>query len=113
MKFKAVDRIALVNKKTMKKLVKYFAREGCTNFDLSQVVNYLVDIAIGELEAIDGMEHVKDEEMNCGECEFLKSYNHTYKNYYCDHEDRIDDMGKLSVDELLNGSPEWCPLRKN
>ncbi len=113
MKFKAADRMALVNKKTMKKLVKYFAREDCTNFDLSQVVNYLVDIAIGELEAIDEMEHVKDEEMNCGECEFLKSYNHTYKNYYCDHEDRIDDMGKLSVDELLNRSPEWCPLRKN
>lgn len=53
MKFKAKDRMALVNKKTMKKLVKYFKKEGCTNFNLSWVVNYLVDIAIGELEAID------------------------------------------------------------
>ena len=104
MKFKAVDRMALVNKKTMKKLVKYFKKEGCTDFDLSWAVNYLVDIAIGELEAI-------DKEMNCTECEFLKSYNHTYKNYYCDHVDRIDDMGKLGVDKLPKTSPIWCPLR--
>lgn len=53
MKFKAVDRMALINKKTMKKLVKYFKKvEGCTNFNLSWAVNYLVDIAIGELETI-------------------------------------------------------------
>lgn len=105
MKFKAEDRMALVNKKNMKKLVSYFKKEGCTNFNLSWAVNYLVDIAIGELEAI-------DEEMNCSQCGFLKSYNHTYKNYYCDHSDRIDDMGKLSVNELPKKSPEWCPLRK-
>ncbi len=53
MKFKAEDRMALVNKKTMKKLVKYLKKEGYTNFSLSWAVNYLVDIAIGELEAID------------------------------------------------------------
>lgn len=53
MKFKAEDRMALVNKKTMKKLVKYFNKEGSLNFDLSWAVNYLVDIAIGELETID------------------------------------------------------------
>lgn len=53
MKFKAADRMSLVNKKTMKKLVKYFKKEGCTDFDLSWAVNYLVDIAIGELETID------------------------------------------------------------
>lgn len=105
MKFKATDRMALVNKNTMKKLVKYFKKEGCTNFNLSWAVNYLVDIAIGELEAI-------DKEMNCTECEFLKSYNHTYKNYYCDQEDRTDDMGKLSVDTPPKTSPVWCPLRE-
>ena len=27
--------------------------------------------------------------------------------------ERIDDMGKLSVNELLDESPEWCPLRKH
>ena len=53
MKFKAADRMVLVSKKTMKKLVKYFEREGCINFSLSWAVNYLVDIAIGELETID------------------------------------------------------------
>lgn len=53
MKFKAADRMTLVNKKTMKKLVKYLKKEGCTNFNLSWAVNYLVNIAIGELETID------------------------------------------------------------
>ncbi len=104
MKFKAADRMVLVSKKTMKKLVKYFEREGCINFSLSWAVNYLVDIAIGELETI-------DKEMNCTECKFLKSYNHTYKNYYCDNENRTNDMGKLSVGELPKGSPKWCPLK--
>lgn len=50
---------------------------------------------------------------NCAECGFMKKYDYDKKIYYCDHEDRIDDMGKLSVDELPKGSPEWCPLRKH
>ena len=48
---------------------------------------------------------------NCAECEFMKMYDYTYKNYYCDHENRIDDMGKLSVGELPETSPVWCPLK--
>lgn len=105
MKLRAKNRMALVNKKNMKRLKGYFDREGCIGFDLSWAVNYLIDIALGELEAI-------DDEMNCSECEFLKSYNHTHKNYYCDHEDRIDDMGKLSVDRPPKTSPVWCPKRR-
>lgn len=50
---------------------------------------------------------------NCAECEFMKKYNYGKKIYYCDHVDRIDDMGKLGVDELPKGSPEWCPVREN
>ena len=50
---------------------------------------------------------------HCSECEFMKMYDYTYKNYYCDHEDRIDDMGKLSVDHPPKTSPVWCPLRKD
>ena len=35
------------------------------------------------------------------------------KIYYCDHPDRIDDMGKLGADHLPKTSPVWCPLRNN
>ena len=49
---------------------------------------------------------------HCSECEFMKMYDYTYKNYYCDHEDRIDDMGKLGVDHPPKTSPVWCPLRE-
>ena len=29
---------------------------------------------------------------NCAECGFMKKYDYDKKIYYCDHEDRIDDM---------------------
>ena len=60
MEFKAKDRMALVSKKNMKKMVKYFDVEDHKGFDLSWAVNYLVDIAIGELKAID--EKLEEEE---------------------------------------------------
>ena len=50
---------------------------------------------------------------HCSECEYAKMYDYSKKIYYCDHVDRIDDMGKLGVGELPKGSPEWCPLRSN
>lgn len=49
---------------------------------------------------------------NCAECKFMKKYDYGREIYYCDHEDRTDDMGKLDVGELPEISPEWCPLRK-
>jgi len=49
---------------------------------------------------------------NCAECEFMKMYNYGKKIYYCNHTDRIDDMGKLGVGELPERSPKWCPLEK-
>lgn len=48
---------------------------------------------------------------NCAECGFARMYDYGSRIYYCDHEDRTDDMGKLSVGELAKGSPEWCPMR--
>ena len=33
--------------------------------------------------------------------------------YYCDNENRTDDMGKLGENELPETVPEWCPLRKD
>ena len=53
-----------------------------------------------------------DRTQNCGECEFMRMYNYAYKNHYCDHEDRINEMGKLSLENLIESSPEWCPLRE-
>lgn len=53
-----------------------------------------------------------DKTQNCAECEFMKKYDYGKKIYYCDNESRIDDMGKLGVDTLPEGSPGWCPLRK-
>ena len=42
---------------------------------------------------------------------YMKAYDYGKKVYYCDHEDRTDDMGKLSVEKLPVVSPNWCPLR--
>ena len=55
---------------------------------------------------------LENETRNCSECDFMKKYDYGKKIYYCDHEDRIDDMGKLNVGELPKGSPKWCPLRE-
>ena len=49
---------------------------------------------------------------NCVGCGYIKKYDYGKKIYYCDHEDRTDDMGKLGAGELPEGSPEWCPLRE-
>lgn len=48
---------------------------------------------------------------NCDKCEYTEIYDYGKKIYYCDHLDRIDDMGKLGVGELPERSPVWCPLR--
>lgn len=55
---------------------------------------------------------LKNRVPHCAECEFMKMYDIIYKNYYCDHEDRTDDMGKLGVDHPPKTSPKWCPLRE-
>ena len=54
----------------------------------------------------------KNGTLNCAECEFMKEYDYGKRIYYCDHVDRIDEMGKLSVEDPPKISPEWCPLRK-
>lgn len=50
--------------------------------------------------------------LNCVGCGYMKKYDYGKKIYYCDHPDRIDDMGKLGVGELPERSPEWCPLKE-
>lgn len=50
---------------------------------------------------------------HCKECDCLKIYDYVYKCYYCDHENRTDDIGKLGVDYPPKTSPKWCPKREN
>lgn len=42
----------------------------------------------------------------------MKMYDYVHKIYYCDHENRADDMGKISVGSLPIISPKWCPKRE-
>lgn len=53
-----------------------------------------------------------DRVQHCSDCEFMKMYDYVYRNYYCDHEYRTDDMGKLGVNHPPKTSPKWCPKRK-
>ena len=57
MKYKAKDRMAIISKRNIKKIVKYYDAD---LYDLSSTVNFLIDIAIGELRAIN--EKIKEEE---------------------------------------------------
>ena len=50
---------------------------------------------------------------HCNECDYLRIYDHVYTCYYCDHEDRENDMGSLGVDHPPKTSPKWCPKRKS
>lgn len=52
-----------------------------------------------------------NEKTSCKECEYVKCYAVSRQMYYCDHENRIDDMGKLGADFLPEESPIWCPKR--
>lgn len=54
-----------------------------------------------------------DKRQGCSECSYIKMYEYGNKIYYCDHEGRIDDMGKLGAVHLSVSSPDWCPLRNN
>ena len=67
--------------------------------------------ASGE-EAMVHMKQRNDGTQNCAGCGFMRTYDYGNRIHYCDHEDRIDDMGKLGVGELSEERPGWCPLRE-
>ena len=50
---------------------------------------------------------------NCAECDYVRMYDYGSKIYYCDNENRTNDMGKLGVDHPPKTSPKWCPLKNN
>ena len=67
-----------------------------------------------QTEKIKGTEKMNNSyQRNCNGSDFVKGYDYNNRIYYCDHEDRVDDMGKLGVGFLPKASPEWCPLREN
>jgi hypothetical protein len=47
---------------------------------------------------------------DCKECGFVRMYNYGKKIYYCGNENRIDDIGKLSVGVLPEATIWWCPI---
>ena len=42
---------------------------------------------------------------HCSECEYLKVYDIVHTCFYCDNEERTDDMGKLDMNNLLEEIP--------
>jgi cold shock CspA family protein len=93
--------------------------EFCVGLNIKSKREEAKNVIVIEKKANDlegGKVHMKENnkvKIHCGECDFVKMYNCGNKIYYCDHEDRIDDMGKLGMDHLPKKSPDWCPLRNN
>ncbi|EOT24150.1 hypothetical protein C805_02362 [Eubacterium sp. 14-2] len=100
------ERVAIITEENMSRLSYLYGEMDIG--DLSRIVNNHIKVAIDEIEE----DNLKTKVQNCAECDFMKKYEYNKKIYYCDHVDRIDDMGKLGVDKLPKTSPVWCPLRE-
>ena len=100
------DRVAVINDENMTRLSCLY---GEMNLDeLGRVVNKHLGICLDDIEEDITM---ANKVPHCNECEFLKCMDYMYKNYYCDHEDRENDMGYVGVDHPPVTSPVWCPKR--
>ncbi len=99
---KLKDRVVIISEKNMDRINVLYGK--CTTEELERIVNNMIENAIIEINEDKSM---TDKVTNCNQCKYMKTYDYGNKIYYCDHEDRTDDMGKLSVVV----SPKWCPLR--
>lgn len=54
---------------------------------------------------------MNEKRFQCKECDYLKCIAVNKQMYYCNHEARTDDMGKLEENTIPEVSPDWCPLR--
>lgn len=100
------DRVVAVDEMNMTKSSRLY---GELNIDeLGHIVNKHLGVYMDEIEEDIAMENRVP---HCSECEFLKYIDYAYKNYYCDHEDRENDMGYVGVDNPPKTSPVWCPKR--
>lgn len=99
------ERVAIITEENISRLSHLYGEMNID--DLSRIVNNHLRVVIDEIEE----DSFKKKEHCCNGCQFMKKYEYDKEMYYCDHTDRIDDMGKLSVDHLTKTSPAWCPLR--
>ena len=100
------DRVAVINDANMTRLSRLY---GEMNIDeLGRVVNKHLGVCLDEIEEDLAM---ANKVPHCSEREFLKCMDYAYKNYYCDHEERENDMGYVGVDPPPVTSPVRCPKR--
>ena len=102
------DRIVIISEKNMDSINALYGK--CTTDELERIVNNMIDNAVVEINEDRSRLHM-DNTVSCSECEYMKMYDYGNRIYYCDHEDRTDEMGKLCVDDVPGICPEWCPLR--
>ena len=102
------DRIVIISEKNMDNINVLYGK--CTTDELERIVNNMIDTAVVEINEDRSRLHM-DKKVSCSKCEFVKMYDYGNRIYYCDHEDRTDEIGKLSVDDIPRVCPEWCPLR--
>lgn len=104
---KLKDRVTIISEENYSRLSSLYGELDIE--DLQRIVNRHIAVAIEEIrEDMDLSKRVP----HCEGCEYVKCIDYVYKNYYCDNEDRTDDMGKLGVDNPPKTSPKWCPKRK-
>ena len=104
---KLKDRVVIISEKNMDSINALYGN--CTIKELERIVNNMIKNVVVEMNEDRSM--IMDKVTNCNQCKFMKSYDYGKKIYYCDHEDRTDVMGKLSVDKLPVVNPKWCPMR--
>lgn len=50
---------------------------------------------------------------SCDECKYLDCINGVLgKVFYCNNEERTEDMGRVNMGNPPKGSPHWCPKRR-
>lgn len=102
------DRIAIISERNMDNINALYGK--CTIDELERIVNNMIDNAVAEINEDRSRLHV-DKIISCRECENRKIYDYGNRIYYCDNEDRTNEMGKLSVGDVPGICPDWCPLR--
>lgn len=100
------EQVAIISEVNLNGLFGLYEEMNTDN--LSRIINKHIETAIDELTEDLGMEKRVPQ---CKGCSDVKHMNYIHNNYYCDNENRTDDMGKLGADELPEISPAWCPKR--
>ncbi len=99
------ERVAIISEENINKLSCLYG--GMDIDGLSRIVNNHLKVAMDEIEE----DCSKQKKPCCSGCGYMRMYDHGTRIYCCDHKDRTDDMGKLSMENLIETSPKWCPLR--